>query len=386
MPIVKPAHILLAFHLDTAYGRGVLSGIARYAREQPDRPFRMELVPMRHAARRIRHFEGHGIIANVCYKALAETLHEAGVPAVDVAEAYPAAPLPQVCTDNRAVGQLAATYLLGRGFRQFAYFGLTGFTFSDQRGEAFARGVRRAGCECAFYPPDVELRRRWLWEARRKHFEQWLRALPKPIGLMACMDHAARHLTDACLRAGLRVPEQVAILGVDNDEVECEMAGVPISSISLATRRIGHRGAELLAGLMQGEAPPGGPIRVPPVGVVTRRSSDVFAIEDAHIAAALRYIHEHIADGIKVSDLLTVLPISRRELERRFNRRLGHSPHAEIRRAQIDRARKLLAETDLPMSQVASASGLKESKRLSMVFRQQLGLSPTEFRRSFGGP
>jgi LacI family transcriptional regulator len=378
-----PAHVVLVFHVDTAFGRGVLSGIARFVREHAEPSVQLELVPMRHGPRRVRGFRGRGLIANVCLEALAEAIRDAGVAAVNVAESLPGVELPQVISDNAAVGRLAAEHLLDRGLRNFAYFGLEGYGFSRVRGEAFSRAVGAAGYDCRFYPPDAELRRRWIWHHRRGAFERWLASLPKPVGLMACMDYAARHLVDACLRAHLRVPDDVAVVGVDNDEVQCQMAGVPISSVSPATRRIGYEAMGLLTRLMAGAAPPPQPVRIPPTGIVVRRSSDIFAVEDAEVAQALRFIHQHVGESLKVPDLLATVPLSRRELERRFARQLGRSPHAEIRRAQIERAKRLLAETDLPMSQVAAAAGLKESKRLSAVFRQEMDISPTEYRRRF---
>jgi LacI family transcriptional regulator len=197
------------------------------------------------------------------------------------------------------------------------------------------------------------------------------------------VDTGAKTLVQGALSAGIPIPDQLLIVGVGNDEIECELADISLSSVALAEERIGYEAASLLHNMLQGQPAPDKPVHITPSGVVVRDSSDTVVFSDPQLSAAVRYIHEHVADSIKVTDVLPVVSLSRRELERRFAAQLGHSPHAEIRYSQLNRAKELLAQSDLPMSQVALAAGFKESKRLSVVFRQETGMSPSEYRWEF---
>ena len=380
---MEPAHVVLGFHLDTSYGRGVLRGVARYVRGCAERPFRFEVVSVRWLAQRMETFRDGGVIANVADPETAAALRQARATVVNVGNSLPSAGFPQVAPDDEQIGTMAAEYFIHRGYRSFGYVGLDGYRFSDERAAAFQRRLSRDGLEMISYPHGREIRQQWNWEQHRQRFQQWALSLPRPVAVFACLDRGARQVIETCLAAGLRVPEDVAVLGVDNNEVECELADVPMSSIALAEDRIGYEAAALLHGMLDGKPSNGADIRVSPIGVVTRTSSDNLAFDDPQVNQAMRYIRAHIADSIKVTDILSVVDLSRRELERRFQKYLGHSPHTEIRRTQIDRAKELLAETDLPMTQVALAGGFKESKRLSVVFRQEVGMSPSEYRREY---
>ena len=180
---------------------------------------------------------------------------------------------------------------------------------------------------------------------------------------------------------GLQVPDQVAVLGVDNDEINCELAGVQLSSIRLNTEEIGYTAADLLSKLIAGEPPPEKPILIPPVEVITRRSSDVLALSDPEVAAVVRFIRDSGGRDINVDDLLKHTSLSRRSLEMRFRKALNRSPFQEIRRVQLERAQLLLARTDRPVREIADACGFKESRQLSIAFHERLGLTPRQYRR-----
>jgi LacI family transcriptional regulator len=208
----------------------------------------------------------------------------------------------------------------------------------------------------------------------------WLKKLPKPLGLMACNDIRGQEVLSACRAAGITVPEEVAVIGVDNDEMLCELSDPPLSSVSLDTERIGYEAAALLDQMIAGKKNLDLPILVLPAGIITRRSTDVLAIEDRHIANATRFIRERACVGIDVSDVLKFVPLSRSTLERRFLRLLGHSPKEEILRTRLDRAKQLLAETDLSLAQVADKVGFQHPEYLSVIFKKKTHLTPGEFR------
>jgi LacI family transcriptional regulator len=198
---------------------------------------------------------------------------------------------------------------------------------------------------------------------------------------MASNDRRALQLLAVCRKCGIAVPESVAVLGVDNDEVFCELANPPLSSIALSTQRIGYEAARMLVRLMGGKKPKEKQLLIPPAGVVPRRSSDIPAIFDADVAAAVRYISLHVQDDLQIADLLREVPISRRSLHQRFRNVLGRTPAQEIRRAQIETAGHVLSETDEPMTRVALMAGFSNAKQLGSTFHRAMGVTPTAYRR-----
>jgi len=219
------------------------------------------------------------------------------------------------------------------------------------------------------------------WRKIDSQVQRWLTALPKPVAILASNDVPARHLADACLALGLVVPEEVAILGVDNDESECQLSRPPLSSIAVAGERIGFEAASMLDDLICGRRRAVTTIWVPPVRVETRQSTDTLAIDDPLVASALALIRTHFAEGCSVGFLADRLATSRRTLERSFRSHLSRSVLDEIRRVRIERVRELLSETSLPMPLIAARTGFGNARRLAVVFRQVTGTTPTRFRR-----
>jgi LacI family transcriptional regulator len=290
--------------------------------------------------------------------------------------------LPWFETDDAAIAQLGYEHLKERGFKRFAYCGDARFNWSNWRQEHFQRAVTADGFPCSIFKPrkqpsadDATL---------VDDLERWLLRLPKPIGLMSCYDLLGQQVLDACRRAGISAPEQVAVLGVDNDEMICELCHPPLSSIVPNTQRTGYEAAALLDMMMSGHKAQGRTHLIPPVGVVTRQSTDVLAVEDQHVAQAARFIREHACEGIKVSDVLAAVPQGRRLLESRFKKFLGRTPHDEIIRVQINRVKELLSETDLPLSVIAERTGFSHVEYLSVVFKKKTGEPPSHYRALHG--
>jgi len=316
-----------------------------------------------------------GLLGHFSEKVLLEHVRRARVPAVDISPAQPHVRLPRVSTDDLAVGRLAAAHLLSLGLSQFAFFG-TSDHYSRLREEGFKQALAAAGLPCHVLHNGA---------GAADALEQWLRRLPKPLGVLASTDGRALDILAACRKLGLPVPASVAVLGVDNDEVFCELANPTLSSIALSTQRIGYEAARLLDRLMAGGAPETPALLVPPAGVVARRSTDLPLIFDADVAAAVRYISLHVRDHLQVADVLREVPVSRRSLEQRFRKALGRTPAAEIRRAQIEVAKQMLSETDESMARVAKAAGFSNAKQFGASFHHETGEAPRQYRRGARG-
>jgi LacI family transcriptional regulator len=286
---------------------------------------------------------------------------------------------------------MAAEHLLDRGFRRFAFCGFNGTEWSDLRRLGFESRVTEAGFPCQIFANPMlsrandnaeyeELDARYEEELKR-----WLESLPKPVGMMACNDSRGRQVLNCCRDSNLAVPDDVAVVGVDKDEILCELSDVPLSSVILNAQQIGYEAADLLARMMAGEACDAAQsILVKPHGLATRRSTDVLAIEDRQSAAALRLIREHACEGINVPFLAKAVGVSRRSLERRLAETLGRSPNAEILRVRLERVCRLLTESDFPLSEVAARAGFENTEYLSRLFKKKLGMTLGEFRKRSG--
>lgn len=322
----------------------------------------------------------HGFIGHFSEKALLDHVERAGVPAVDISPARPDAKLPAVRTDELAVGRLAAAHLLALGLPHFGFCGSRSEHVSLLRGRGFKQALAAAGRPCHVFsngpaagageaaPPGATL-------------EEWVSRLPKPVGILASTDGCGFQILAVCKKLGVAVPGSVALIGVDNEDVFCDLANPTLSSIALSTQRIGYEAARMLERLMAGETPAERQLLVPPAGVVPRGSSDVPAILDPDVAAAVRYISLHVEDDLQVADLLREIPVSRRSLEYRFIKALGRTPAAEIRRAQVEVAKQILTQTDEPMARVALAAGFSNAKQFGLTFHHETGVTPTAYRR-----
>ena len=286
--------------------------------------------------------------------------------------------IPCFASDNQAIARLAVNHLLDRGFRRLAYCGFPGARhnrWSEERAAAFKRRAREAGCRSSVYVGRYETARMAGTATRPDGLAAGAGNAGGPDGLQrrSC---PARAGGLPCPR--LRVPEDVAVVGVDNDEVMCELTDPPLSSIEQGMRRLGYQAAALLDQRMEGKESPQMQYVVGPEGVVARRSTDTLAVSNAEVALAARFIREHACDGISIADLTKMAGLSRSTLERKFKAMMGRTIHAEIDRVRIERARTLLAETDLPLKQVAARAGFKYIQYMSTLFRRRLDQTPAD--------
>jgi LacI family transcriptional regulator len=373
MPRRNRPHVALIVESSIAYGRGVLRGIARYLKERGPWSIFLEQRELGAALPEwISRWDGDGIITRSDDPRIART----GLPVVGLFDRVerPGGP-PMILNDNRAVGRVAAQHLLDRGLRRLAFYGVRGEHWSDLR----LRGVQEAARTTAV--PVAVHASQGRWESQQERLRRWLESLPKPLGLVAANDIHGLRALDACRRGALAVPEEVAVVGADDDRELCELSDPPLSSVAFNPERAGFDAAALLDRLMRGGRAPRVPSLVAPVGVSTRHSTDVLAIADPYVARALHVIRRHALEGITVKSVLREVPLSRRALEHRFVKHLGRTPKAEIQRLRLERVKTLLATTDLPIRQISDQLGFHQPSYLSTLFRRATGLPPGAFRR-----
>jgi LacI family transcriptional regulator len=379
-------HVALLIETSNSYARGLLRGVHRYLREH--RAWTIDMleqgrgaIPPAHLAR----WRGDGIIARIENRGIAEVVRQAGLPTIDLSAARLLLELPMVETDNEAIVRLAVRHLVAAGFKHFAFCGDNRFAWSHVRRTWFERIVSEAGHTASSYPENRKPRttavRGVSWEQERASLAKWLEGLPKPVGIMACYDQCGWQVLEVCRGIGLGVPDEVAVIGVDNDELLCELAQPSLTSVVPDTDHTGYVAAELLGKWMAGERVESKEYLIEPLGIAARQSTDVLAGADPEIARAMRFIRDHACDGIKVQAVVDEMAVSRRVLEHRFRRLLGHTPHDEILRVQIQRVSQLLAETDLPLAIIAERTGFKHAEYMSVAFKRQTGLSPRQFRQ-----
>lgn len=376
-----------------AYGRGLLSGIARYLHENG--PWSISYQECRlgeFSPTWLKRWSGDGIIARVADARMADAIAQTRRPVVDVFGQIRHTGLTAVYPDDAQVARLAAEHFLARDFQHLAYCGYSGVRYSESRCEAFVEIASNAGRVCEVYattPREVRGTRAtappaFSWEQSGQSDERalgrWLRGLPKPVAIMACNSIRGQQVLTACRQLGLQVPEEVAVIGVDGDEIICELSDPPLSSVILNAVRAGYEAAALLARMMAGQRTRPQTLLIDPVGVACRRSTEVVAVEDPLVAAALRHIREHACEDLRIADLLKVVHLSRAALHRRFQAALGRSPKVEILRVRLERAQRLLTETDLPLAEIALRTGFTSPEHFSYLFKAKLGQTPGQCR------
>jgi len=373
--------VALLIETSNAYARGLVQGIVDYIRKHESWSFYlMEQGRGDDPPSWLAHWKGDGIIARIESKAIADAILKSGLPTVDVSAARRVPAIPWVETDDRTIAQLAADHFLQRGFRNFAFCGDSRFHWSNWRGERFVELLRGTGHSCeSFIPPSRQS------DKQVAAIEAWLERLPKPVGVFACYDIRGQQVLDACRNAHLAVPDEVAVLGVDNDQLLCELASPHLSSIIPDTHRTGYEAAALLACMMKGERSYALETRIPPVGVCVRQSSDVLATDDSHVALAVQFIRERATESIKVNDVLRAVHLSRKVLETRFKRLLNRTVHDEIIRVRLNHVKDLLLNTDLKLAEVGSRAGFEHVEYMSVAFKRETGHTPGSYRKTYGG-
>jgi LacI family transcriptional regulator len=373
--------VLLFVETSREFGRGLLYGIARYSRLHG--PWQVHRWPgaLDSSLPEWKSLKIDGAIVRDVRAV--EGLAHAGIPIIYAQhskESY--APFPAIITASESIGCLAAEHFLDRGFQHFAWCGFDDFVWSRKRAEYFQQRLRQAGFEVDLYERPAVRKARGL-RNEQNLIADWLLALPKPVAVMCCNDDRALQVIEACKQANCAVPDDVAVLGVDNDVLVCDLADPPISSIALNTEGAGYEAARLLDSLMQGEKMTGQILPVRPTHIVTRMSTDMLAVADAEVTAALRFIRRKPNRLLQVGDVVEATNVSRRVLEKRFKAVLRRSVHQEIRRVRVHSIIQLLVGTDMSIADVAAHCGFDGVAHIARYFREETGVSLREYRKQY---
>jgi len=381
MAVKTTGNVRVAVVLSSSFSNFRLAcmGAVDFAQTRPNWALRLVMVEHQHSSD-IRQWRPHGILGVFSDDPALEWVREIGaslgVPVVTTIHEWPDSDLPQVLFDDQAIGAMAANHLLERGFRQLAYVGVGQTLFSRGREAGFVRAARQAGVAPRRYvktspgwrlPDDTGVR-------------DWLRSLPKPVGMLADCDVHGVHAIEICHELGIRVPEEIAVIGVDNDDLRCCLGHPPLSSVMVPAREAGFEAARLLERLIRGKRAPAKDLRLPPPGIVMRASSNIVAYADPVLAAALRLMQDEARPDINVDDVVRQVGVGRRTLFRKFQATLGRTPFEEIHRLRLQRACNLLETTDWSLGEVAVRAGYHTPKCMRLAFRKQLGVLPDEYR------
>ena len=374
----KTPKVVLLLESSREYGRQLIFGITQYTYFHG--PWSFYRVPGGRDQRipNLKECGADGIIAHVSTQATAEKIRESGVPAV--IKGFQLQGMPSIQTDNTAIGTIGAEHLLERGFREFAFCGYKTY-WSQERLAAFTKRIAQNGCQVHSL---LQPRSKTSWENQQLRMAKWLKALPKPVGLLACVDDRSQEVLQACKSIGIDVPTEVAIVGVDNDPLVCRLARPQLSSIALGAENAGYDAAELLDKLMAGEKMTGQTIITRATHVEVRQSTDILAMEDRSVAVAIHFIKENLFKSISVDDVVEATRVARRTLQMRFKREIGRTIADEIRRLKSDQVARMLVTTNFPISKIALDLGFPGIDHISRSFRKEKGMSPLEYRRRYG--
>ncbi len=379
--VVPVRQVALLIETSNRYGRDLLYGVHDWIQQHGRWAIRLvEHTRGTSLPRWFRDWRGDGVIARVDSARVARDLKAMRLPVIDVSDERNRSEFRRVRIDNRGVAEAAFAHLQEKGLASLAYCGDPRFIWSRERGEYFLQHARSRELRCASFGLRPERGRNVGSDAEIKALSRWLAGLPKPVGVFASYDGRAQQVIEACLGQGLAVPDEVAVVGVDNDEVLCDLCTPPLSSVQPNARRTGFVAAELLNALMRRKTSSVRTTLVGPIGVVERQSTDAVAVPDGRIARALRYMKQHACDGITVKDVLREMPMSRTLFEIRFRKFLGETPHEHLRKARLARARHLLATTELSIAVVAELSGFSSVAYFCTAFRREAGGTPYAFR------
>ena len=381
--MAKARKVALLIDTSTSWGIRLIRGINQYAQEVGDWLIHVEPRGRYEELGIPVGWEGDGIVARISRQALADEIVAAKLPAVNVSW-YPfQAPLIARCTvDERATGRMAAEYFLNNGFQRFAYCGPVDRPgYVDGLAQAYCEVLAEKSHECLIYAFPPNKRQTTAWNLQLANLVKWIRSLPKPIALLCWGAARGRQVTEACHYAGVRVPDEIAVLGGEFDDLMASISNPPLSTTDQPAEQIGYAAAEMLARMMAGHKTPPQPVLFAPSRIIVRHSTSTLAIDDPLVREALEMIRQRAPHGIYVSDLVRQLSIARRTLEQRFVKLIGRTPAAEIRRVRIEEAKRLLIESDKSIADVGKSAGFSQQDLFSRTFRHSVGIPPSEYRR-----
>lgn len=376
----KVPRVAVFVETSRAFGRNFIRGLTKYSRIHGPWIFYTEPRDLNISGSLIKNIEVDGIIMR--NSPLADNLVKKRIPLIYVLH-YPTKKkgIPIVKTDNKKIANAALEHFLGLGYSNFGFCGFSEFEWSAERLQYFRELTESFGYSVHDYSSDV-IDEYSDWKKDQKKLAAWLKSLPKPIGIIACNDDRGHHVLEACKLAKLRVPEDVAVLGVDNDELICEMSDPPLSSIALNTENAGYETAEMLNKLMNKKRITELEIQVQPTHIVARQSTDIFAVTDQEVIKALKYIYANLSNRLSVNSIVNVTSLNRRSLECRFKKYLGRTIMEEVRRKRAETLTKYLVETELSISEICRSLDYTDISHISRYFKKEKGIGLRDFRSS----
>ncbi len=374
--------VALLIETTRTFSREMLAGVRRYVAEHGPWSTFLELRAADSSPPAwLRHWDGDGILTRTFTREMADLIDATGLPAVEMRSKTLAGKRPFVGIDNAHIGRTVAEHFFERGYRRFAAYSLQTEIFFIERVRNFVSAVEASGGAC-FELSEATSDSALDWEQSQARLIAWLAQLPKPVGIFAANDQLGVRLLEACQRAGVAVPEEVAVVGAENEETLCTFATPPLTSVRFDGQAVGYNAAEVLDGMMHGKAPRRRETLTPPKGIVVRGSSDELVINDPLVAHAARLIRENLKTGINVDELCRRLNASRSTLDRRMRAALNRTPKEEITRLRFREVERLLRETDLTIDVIARQTGFAHSHYLQAAFKQTYGQTPGAFRRA----
>ncbi len=380
--------VILLIDFAEEYSKALLKGIAKYSKENGPWVFcrmplfQRETIGLDGILEWAKEWGANGIIGQLYNDPGIEKFKEAGIHVIaqDFKERFNE--IPNITGAHKEAGIMGADYFLKKGFKNFAFYGFKDIVWSRERGEGFEERILKSGHKVHYFEHAMA-RSTEIWYYKPSSLSQWLKSLPKPIALMACDDNQGQHITEACRHSGLRIPEEVAVLGVDNDEMICAFSDPPLSSIGQDTEKGGYDAARLLHKMMDNSTAIHYDIIVRPTQVITRHSTDIYSTNDKNIATSLKFIHQNIDKKLQVDDIVKQVPLSRRALEKRFLDMTGYSVYKYIFNLRIEKLGQKLLETDLSVFEIALELGFSDTKNIARQFKQIKGCTPIEYRNQF---
>jgi LacI family transcriptional regulator len=382
--------VALLIETSNAYARGLLEGIVEYQRERDS--WSIFLPEQERGAAPpswLNNWVGDGILARIETAAIARSVSRLRLPVVDLSSSRVVPDIPWVETDDLAIATLAFQHFYEKGFRNFAFCGPRGFNWARWRREHFVALCERAKVDIQVLETESPYRKTNLRSKDDDAISKWLSKLNKPVGILCAYDIQAQVILDTCRNLQFSVPEEVSVVGVDNDTILCELCHPSLTSVMPDARGAGYQAAKLLDNLMSkrsriatATARPVKSILLKPLGMIQRQSSDITSVSDPNISAAIRFIRDHACDGINVIDVLSHVPLSRRALEAHFFKATGKTPHDMILSVRLARVHQLLKESDLSLDEIAKHSGFEHTEYMSVVFKKHYDLPPGRYRRS----
>ncbi|EMI20128.1 xylose operon regulatory protein [Rhodopirellula maiorica SM1] len=365
----------------TEWGRDLIRGVTSYA--QNHGPWQLQVEPRgrENVLQLPSQWNGDGVIARVSNPNIAADLRSRDVPVVNISGIeLEGCSFPRVAIDYEATARLASEHFYVRGFQRFAYVGPLHYSYVNKHADAFQDQIGTDVAPLERFQYIHESMGSQKWQKQRLRIESWLHKLEKPIAVFAWGTSASCQLLDACWCMNIQVPDDVAVLAGAEDALIAQTTTPPMSAVLNPSKQMGYRAAERLANLMNGGDDSGEDERVAPIEVVTRRSTDVLAIKDQELSAAVRYIRENVFSELTVAEVARSVPMSVRSLQVKFRELFGRSPLAEIHRLRIARVKELLASTDLPIASIAQATGFGTAAYMATMFKRETKVTPLQYR------